>query len=268
MNKLVPVLPLLLVLLAFSACRKTPSWVIPQDKIEDVLIDIHIAEGIIDNQSGEFPDYESKQELFNAVYKKHGITKQDFDTSLVWYAAHLKDFLKIYEDIDKRMLILRDTVEQRLTALSELEAKGINIWQGSTVAVISSFAHNNIFTFQNDSLLSAGGAYRLKFSLLGVDSALHTECRFCIEAKDTILVKKILPEKNGDYSLDLTLADHEIPKILSGSVYIDPLQVSDVSLIIANISLCKYKEASALSLENPGESANKVILDDITVIKK
>lgn len=253
MNNRIPVFFFLLTLL-FFACNRTPSWVIPKEKMENILIDIHLAEGISGNDYNQFSNNENKQALLDAVYKKHEITRQQLDTSLVWYGAHLEDFVKMYDDIAHRLSVLDDTLRNELTAFNELQAKDVNVWHGETSRALYSFSHRNIFTFRIDSLysdsasvsFSTGDTYVLKLALTGVTQTLQPELRFCVAGKDTVVSKNTLVNTDGDYIISLTLGSNQVPTSLSGSVYVYPYGVSDIAVFIRDISLYKYKQGVTL----------------------
>ena len=99
------------ILLAFglTACQvKRPDTVISDAKMENVLYDFHIAKAM----GEEVPYSESyKRVLYiESVYRKHGITQADFDTSMVWYARHPDALTKVYEKVNQRLKAERDGI--------------------------------------------------------------------------------------------------------------------------------------------------------------
>ena len=88
-------LPLLALVLL--SCGRTPRGVMSQNKMADLIADLQIAEAYIENHSQDFVDDSSKLALKQAIFKKHGITQQDYDTSLVWYAHNMEDYIKAYD---------------------------------------------------------------------------------------------------------------------------------------------------------------------------
>ena len=88
-------LPLLVLVLL--SCDRTPIGVMSKDKLADLIVDLQIAEAYIDNHSQEFVDDSSKQALKQSIFKKHGINQHDYDTSLVWYAHNMDDYIKAYD---------------------------------------------------------------------------------------------------------------------------------------------------------------------------
>ena len=91
-------LPLLLMLvLCLAACDRTPSGVMSISEMGDLIADMMLADAYIDSHNNEFNTDSSKQVLKQSVFKKHGITQQDYDSSLVWYAHNMEDYIKAYD---------------------------------------------------------------------------------------------------------------------------------------------------------------------------
>ena len=94
-------IPLLLLLVIASlvllSCDRTPHGVMSVSDMSDLIVDLQLAEAYIENHPMDFPDDSSKLVIKQSVFKKHGITQQDYDTSLVWYAHNVEDYTKAYD---------------------------------------------------------------------------------------------------------------------------------------------------------------------------
>ncbi|MDE6610357.1 MAG: DUF4296 domain-containing protein, partial [Muribaculaceae bacterium] len=60
------------VILAMAGCRKTPEGIIPPNRMTDLIIDMHKAEGVVDMDYNNWGNDSSKLLLRAAVYKRHG----------------------------------------------------------------------------------------------------------------------------------------------------------------------------------------------------
>ena len=87
---------LLLIVLATSllACDKTPGGVMSKNKMADLIVDLQLAESYIESHAQEFPNDSSRMVIKQSIFKKHGITQEDYDSSLVWYAHNMEDYIK------------------------------------------------------------------------------------------------------------------------------------------------------------------------------
>lgn len=80
--------------------------------MENVLFDLYIAETEIKENYAVFhSDSIRKQQLLHSVFKKHRISEQKFDTSLVWYNAHLDKYLKINDKLTARYTLLIENLQ-------------------------------------------------------------------------------------------------------------------------------------------------------------
>jgi len=87
----------------FLACTIKPANVLSDKKMENVLFDLYMAEaGMSDNPGIFYNDSAKKQDLLQSVFKKHKTSQAKFDTSLVWYNANLKNYLKINTLVEER----------------------------------------------------------------------------------------------------------------------------------------------------------------------
>lgn len=88
---------LLMMALSLLSCDRTPRGVMSVNALADLIVDMQLAEAYIDSHISEFDTDSSKQVMKQSVFKKHGITQQDYDSSLVWYAHNMEDYVKAYD---------------------------------------------------------------------------------------------------------------------------------------------------------------------------
>lgn len=142
---------LLLALLCLAACQvRRPSGVLTDEEMEGVLYDYHIAVSMgADLSHGE----EYKKVLYtDYAFRKHGITRADFDSSLAWYARYPEKIAKLYDRVDTRLKAARDGVEQRI-AMRDHKPTGtkagdsVDVWGGERVYRITGVPLGNKFAF-------------------------------------------------------------------------------------------------------------------------
>ncbi|GAB6395485.1 MAG: DUF4296 domain-containing protein [Bacteroidales bacterium] len=98
-----------------AACSKVPGGVLPEKKMKDVMLDIRLAENMINGNYQAYPDSTSRTALFASVFRKHRITQALYDSSLVWYGKNMDVLLQVYD------LALRD-VNERIRELGDTQA--------------------------------------------------------------------------------------------------------------------------------------------------
>lgn len=78
--------------------KKLPEGILSEDKMVTVLIDIHIAEGLVST----FPiNYDSSRTMYpkleKEVFRKHNVVDSVFHRSLEYYLANPRIIDRIYE---------------------------------------------------------------------------------------------------------------------------------------------------------------------------
>jgi hypothetical protein len=94
----------LMLALSLLSCDKTPHGVLSMDDMADLIVDLRLAEAYIENNISDYGTDSSKLVIKQSVFKKHGITQEDYDSSLVWYAHNMDDYIKAN---DKALEILK-----------------------------------------------------------------------------------------------------------------------------------------------------------------
>lgn len=104
------IVPLLVVVLIFlSSCGN--RYVLNPDELEDVLVDIYLAEGIALQNSADFRTAESKLNLYSSVYEKNGIDKALLDSTLRYYSDDAMLLSEIYENVYQRIESLEKKIK-------------------------------------------------------------------------------------------------------------------------------------------------------------
>ncbi len=107
-----------LFVLLLTSCNR-PDGVLSAGKMEDVLYDIHRADGILYVKGYDRGKAEKAGKYYEVVLQKHGVTQAQFDSSLVWYTDHPKRFDKIYPRVLERL----EEEKERLHVINEALAE-------------------------------------------------------------------------------------------------------------------------------------------------
>ena len=120
---------------ALVACNGVPDYVVQPDEMASLMADVRMADAVVSIQIREYADDTAKLALRRAVLQKHGVTEEQFDTSLVWYGHNIGK----YQEVTQMSI---DILEQRLkdaTARAAGEAAlsvagdSVDIWTGPQV---------------------------------------------------------------------------------------------------------------------------------------
>ena len=135
------------------SCNRTPSGVMSVSKMADLIADLQLADAYIDSHISEFNSDSSKQVIKQSVFKKHGITQQDYDSSLVWYAHNMEDYIKAH---DKAIGKLKEQYD-KLDRGGNGESKELTISEGGK-AIHEAGASQNIAKSRTKRLQKIGSA--------------------------------------------------------------------------------------------------------------
>ncbi len=137
------------------ACQvELPKGVLSERRLERVLYDYHKAQGLADvgvleGKSGDAQRYE----LQEAVFRKHNITRAQFDSSMNYYCSNLERLNRIYKHLDRRLKREAEAlgeIEQSGSAFTSLSAEGdtANVWGGAQIIVVTNVPGNNVITWR------------------------------------------------------------------------------------------------------------------------
>jgi hypothetical protein len=95
---------MLFALLLVAGCKQrfpsVPSDIIPVDKMESILVDMHISDAVAEVKTmGDINEKKLTQQYYLQIYRNHGISKNDFLKSYTFYENNPVLLNKIYDDI-------------------------------------------------------------------------------------------------------------------------------------------------------------------------
>lgn len=232
-----------LVLFALSACfDKRKGDVLPIAKLEAVLYDYHLAQVIVN----DLPSKERyKKDLYFAyVYDKHGVTKAEVDSSLVYYARYPEGLSEVYANLSKRIEADLKRMEDEDKPIKVREAvavvgDSVDLWYDTRlVQMTSSPLANNRYTFTipTDTNFHAGDRLTWSGKALflqgGVDS-LHRYLHLNLKVKymnDSIASADTLLYTSGSFAL--TVTDSAVVKSIDGTAYLKSIDASERLLLV------------------------------------
>ena len=108
MRKLLYLVLALVSLSVVASCIDRPDIVLDEEQMIDLLVDVHRAEGLLEMQQQQGAGFGSdldtyQKEVIAAVLQKHGVSRSRYDSSLMWYAQHLKLLTRVYGHVDERL---------------------------------------------------------------------------------------------------------------------------------------------------------------------
>lgn len=104
---------LLMAGVAFSCGHGKYGEIIPPKKFVNVLVDIHLADGIAVENISRGNALLDSSSLYGSVFDKYDVTRPMFDSTMAFYSEHPDDFQKIYNKVTARLKRMEDELNAR-----------------------------------------------------------------------------------------------------------------------------------------------------------
>lgn len=195
------------------SCTNRPKEVLNRKKMEQLMYDIYVAESIIENDYATFDTPEKKEALINEVFRKHGITPSQWDTSLSWYSDHVDIYLKMNDSVKSRLkreqLRIEQLISQEYSREQELNRRNRSRAYIPTSYVFGLTENGSGFSFQlSKSEIDQYESENLDFHFetIGIPAKnLHDiQSMLILEYKDTVIYRSASVSSNGHYSLPIS----------------------------------------------------------------
>ena len=163
---------LIIALSVLAACSHDPDYVIGEKDMVDLLVDVHKAEAVIESNYNQYSSKADKKKLREAVFLKHGITQEQFDTNLVWYGHHIEDYMKIYEQVVERLKAENEEAKKLLaednSQTMSQPGDSVDVWKQRRAHVFDTRQASNLLTFDiaPDENFRTRDYFELRFKVL------------------------------------------------------------------------------------------------------
>ncbi|MEZ3520451.1 MAG: DUF4296 domain-containing protein [Muribaculaceae bacterium] len=161
-----PFIPVALLLMSFAGCSKVPSSVVQPEEMALLMADIHTGEAVVEQNRQYYPDDSARQVFRQSIYMKHGITPEQFDSSLSWYGHHITEYMALY---DRTIEILENRLSEtgnRIAAENAISMAGdsVDVWPGARYITLADRMPSKIMTFSlpADPNWERGDSYTLR----------------------------------------------------------------------------------------------------------
>ena len=271
------ILPLILALILLAACDDRPKDVLSRGKMEDVLYDYHILQGIIN----QLPDNEREakaEDYINAVYAKHGITEAQFDSSIVYYNRHSKELHKIYTNLKERYSIVNDEIQlvngnNDMMAIFATGGDTTNLWNSARLLTLrnKNLLNKESFTILADTSFRRSDQFILTLTPVFIkerredyDIALYVGLSVLYTSGKHVGTTRVI-NNDGLQQLTLQTSAADDVKSLTGFFYYRGKKTMRNLCLIDNISLVRMHAKEVEHTESADTiTADTIIADTIT----
>ena len=240
-----------LTLLMLCSCEsKRGNEALPTAKLEAVLYDYHLTQVIVN----DLPSRQRYKKVlyFDYVYDKHGVTKAEVDSSLVYYARYPEGLADIYTRLSERIEADLKRLADEDTPLKVREAKPVvgdsaDLWYDVRFVEMNAsplMGNRYSLTIPTDTNFKAfdrlvwGGEVR--FLDDAVDS-LHKYLFLDLKVtymNDSVVTADTLLYASGQFSVEV--CDSAIVKSIDGMAYLKSSNPRE-RLLILSPSLMRYR---------------------------
>lgn len=253
-----------------TACEPTvPSQYIQPDDMEDLLYDYFVSQGMAIQAFSEGAKVDYKRELyFDAVLEKHGVSRADFDSSLVYYYIRSDRFFKIYKRVQERlgeeaMLLGASADEVQRFTVTSLTGDTATIWNGPRTTLLTPFAPYNrlVFHVKADTAFHRGDSFMLTFLSDFIYQSGSKDAMAFIAVKyanDSVATVNTHFSVSGDTQLRTGSSSEVDVKEINGYVYLGQGYDATVNLrllIMRDIQLIRFHKTK--EVEEPDEEEDK-----------
>lgn len=230
------VIPIFLGATLVVSCSKKEK--LSRDKMVNVLHDLQLAEALYQNRYRNFNELDNKTALFEGILSKHGITQAELDSSLVWYADHPEEYIRINDSVNARIKRELKTIESNLPNNDKK-----NKYNNAILPYYTYVTEGQSFLdFYIDSIaVKDYKKFELSLKSLGVQKNIEAEIDVHFEYKDTVITKSQVLSKDGFIKIDNPQFNDTI-KSISGFIYTNSYSMKDYNVLLYDIKLKGDKE--------------------------
>lgn len=213
------------------SCKPTvPSQYIQPSDMEDILYDYHIGQAMANQDDGKYEEREYLRLAYlAAILEKHGVTRAEFDSSLVYYYTRADNFEGIYKRVAERLsdkALDLGASQSDVNRYATLTATGdtANVWSFRRDMVLSPYPPQNRFDFELscDTTYKKGDSFQLNFI---VDFLMQSGSKDAVAnlsvqfANDSVVTQTNHISVSGVSQLRISSVHGQRPKVVRGFFY-------------------------------------------------
>ena len=228
MNKYLRLLLWGTVFTVVSCGKQIPDDIIQPSAMEELLYDYHLA--LTMGNDLNYSERYKRESYKNYVFKKHGVTEAEFDSSMVWYTRNTKELTDIYKNLQKRYEMAEEQMKSELNKRSgqisvSLSGDSVDVWSDRNLYWLTTSPLTNRLmfdlkadtTFHNKDILVLEADYSFLAYEKNTAKAV-VSMKITFDNDSTLAMSKVI-EKSGKEQLVLQPDSAYKYKSVSGFVY-------------------------------------------------
>lgn len=212
----------------------------------NLMADIYLGDAVVENDARAFGNDSLRKVLMQSIYVKHGVTREDVDTSLYWYGHNIQAYMEMSKRTEEILQARIDEAEKaggksdKAPRRVSLDGDSVNIWTGivsrrNSRELVSDFISFNISTDKN---WERGDRYTL--SVKGLNTHRPVTLNMAVDYNDgTTEYRWYTGPSEGMNRLLLVLDSAKVASSLYGTIHYAP--ASDEVSYLDSISLVRTR---------------------------
>ena len=177
------------------------------------MYDVYVAESMIENDYATFDTPEKKEALIEEVFRKHGVTEAQWDTSLSWYSDHVDIYLKMNDSVKSRLkreqLRISQLISQKYASEQRLDRRNRSRSYIPSMYAFGAMGEGRGFSFQlgqSDLTAEYPSNFEFQFDVVGIPQNERPKIKsmLILEYKDTTIYRSAMIVSNTHYSLPIS----------------------------------------------------------------
>lgn len=160
----------LLAALILFACSDRPDNIASDSEMVKVMADLEMAQAYLQNKGYTNNNPQNRERILKYILEKNGMSREDFDSTIVWYGKHIDKYDDLYAKVDKELA----RRESRISGNS-IEVLSNDLWPYSRHFIISPKSSTDNLSFNiTPEDIDRGGklTWKLKLNSTPVGTAL------------------------------------------------------------------------------------------------
>lgn len=212
MNRLGRVLfPLLsaVMLLGGVACSHTPDGVLTEKQLAELMVELQYAEALLnDGMRYRLSGDSTRMAVFNAVLERHGVTPQQYDSTLRWYGRNMVRYVDACELADSIIADSLRSIDRRIAIARQERVGGdtIDMWPYAPMITFSERMPSDIVTFAFNREISWQNGDVFIWEMQPINNRTPLTARLVVEYADPRATTEIIeaPMTTGHELLTIT----------------------------------------------------------------
>lgn len=243
-----------IVAIVAAGCSRRPDGVLSKGDMASLLADIHQGEGVIENERGTYYNDSLRRLLKQSIYQRHGVTREQVDSSMMWYGMHVEEYMEVYDKVieilEKRQREAEALSSQTREAGSastslSLEGDSVDVWTLPRHLRFYDLAYNNYITYRinKDSYWQEGDRYTLR--LKAINPRFPVDALVMVEYFDqSVDISNRSLHGPGWHEVSLSLNPDKDARAVYVSINYEP--AADESMHLDSISLLRQRHRFTL----------------------